>query len=87
MFIRLKIRLLKRAYTSSLRRYQKNPIPNAPLPDKYKKMITMGIPTAAVNHQKQLDLKACINSDMLSSVQLKPKYIIKSMNGFEPQIR
>ena len=51
---------------------KKSSIPNAPpLPDKYKKMITMGIPTAAVNHQKQLDLKACINSDMLSSVQLK----------------
>ena len=62
-----------------------------PLPpstkDKYKKMITMGIPSAAVNQQKQIDAKASINADMLLSVQLKKgkKDIIKSdMNGFEP---
>jgi len=56
--------------------------------DKYRKMITMGIPSAAVNQQKQIDAKASINSDMLLSVQLKKpsiKDIIKSdMNGFEP---
>lgn len=56
--------------------------------DKYKKMISLGIPTAAVNHQKQIDLKANISSSMLQSVQLKKpkqKDIIKSdMNGFEP---
>ena len=34
-------------------------------------MISLGIPTAAVNHQKQLDLKANISSSMLQSVQLK----------------
>jgi len=56
--------------------------------DKYKKMITMGIPSAAVNQQKQIDAKSSINSDMLLSVRLKKtskKDIIKSdMNGFEP---
>ncbi len=57
--------------------------------DKYKKMISLGIPTAAVNHQKQIDLKSNINPDMLLSVRLKKptkqKDIIKSdMNGFEP---
>ena len=71
------------------------PIPPPPPPpppnfkkDKYKKMISLGIPTAAVNHQKQLDLKSNISSSMLQSVQLKKpkqKDIIKSdMNGFEP---
>ena len=71
------------------------PIPPPPPPpppnfkkDKYKKMISLGIPTAAVNHQKQLDLKSNISSSMLQSVQLKkPKQndVIKSdMNGFEP---
>ena len=71
------------------------PIPPPPPPppppnfkkDKYKKMISVGIPTAAVNHQKQIDLKSNINSSMLQSVQLKKpkqKDIIKSdMNGFE----
>ena len=77
---------------------EKQPIPPPPpLPpptpppmlDKYKKMITMGIPTAAVNQQKQIDAKANINPEMLLSVQLKkPKdqrHIIKNdMNGFEP---
>tara|TARA_Y100000389_G_scaffold195350_2_gene226661 strand:+ start:1158 stop:2006 length:849 start_codon:yes stop_codon:yes gene_type:complete len=57
--------------------------------DKYKKMITMGIPSAAVNQQKIIDAKAGINPNMLLSVQLKKtkpkKDIIKSdMNGFEP---
>ena len=57
--------------------------------DKYKKMITMGIPSAAVNQQKIIDAKSGINPDMLLSVQLKKpkpkKDIIKSdMNGFEP---
>ena len=51
-------------------------------------MISLGIPTAAVNHQKQIDLKANISSSMLQSVQLKKpkqKDVIKSdMNGFEP---
>ena len=71
------------------------PIPPPPPPpppnfkkDKYKKMISLGIPTAAVNHQKQIDLKSNISSSMLQSVQLKKpkqKDIIKSdMNGFEP---
>ena len=68
------------------------PPPPPPLPkqniDKYKKMITMGIPSAAVNHQKQIDAKACINPEMLLSVKLKKgipkKDILKSdMNGFE----
>jgi hypothetical protein len=69
------------------------PIPIAPpLPkqniDKYKKMITMGIPSAAVNQQKQIDAKSSINSEMLLSVKLKKgkskKEILKSdMNGFE----
>jgi len=66
------------------------PIP-PPLPtstkDKYKKMITMGIPSGAVNQQKLIDAKSGINPDMLLSVQLKKpsKNIIKSdMNGFEP---
>ena len=49
----------------------------------------MGIPTAAVNQQKQMDAKASINPAMLLSVTLKKgkskKDIIKSnMNGFEP---
>ena len=73
------------------------PIPSPPPPpplskqniDKYKKMITMGIPTAAVNQQKQIDAKSSINPEMLLSVKLKKgtskKDIIKSdMNGFEP---
>ena len=64
------------------------PPPLPPSIDKYKKMITMGIPSAAVNQQKQIDAKSCINADMLLSVQLKKgkkKDIIKSdMNGFEP---
>ena len=53
------------------------PIPPPPPPpppfkkDKYKKMISLGIPTAAVNHQKQIDLKSNISSSMLQSVQLK----------------
>ena len=53
-------------------------------------MISLGIPTAAVNHQKQIDLRSNISSDMLQSVQLKKptqdkKELIKSdMNGFEP---
>ena len=66
------------------------PIP-PPLPpsiDKYKKMITMGIPSAAVDQRKQIDAKSSISPDMLLSVQLKKpskKDIIKSdMNGFEP---
>ena len=59
------------------------------MPDKYKKMITMGIPSAAVNQQKQIDAKANINPEMLLSVKLKKgtskKHILKSdMNGFEP---
>jgi len=65
--------------------------PRPPLPstkDKYKRMITMGIPSAAVNQQKLIDAKSSISPDMLLSVQLrKPtkKDIIKSdMNGFEP---
>lgn len=57
------------------------------IPDKYKKMITMGIPTAAVNQQKQIDAKAGINPEMLLSVQLKKsikKDVFKNdMNGFE----
>lgn len=58
------------------------------IPDKYKKMISMGIPSAAVNQQKQIDAKAGINPQMLLSVQLKKgkerKQIIKTdMNGFE----
>ena len=67
------------------------PPPPPPLPnkDKYQKMIFMGIPTAAVNQQKQMDAKASINPEMLLSVTLKKgkskKDIIKSdMNGFEP---
>jgi len=57
--------------------------------DKYKKMISLGIPSQAVNHQKQIDLKSNISSSMLQSVQLKKsthkKEPIKSdMNGFEP---
>ncbi len=68
------------------------PPPPPPLPknniDKYKKMITMGIPSAAVNQQKQIDAKSSINSEMLLSVKLKKrtskKDILKSdMNGFE----
>ena len=58
-----------------------------PAINKYKKMITMGIPSAAVNQQKQIDAKSSISADMLLSVQLKKgkKDIIKSdMNGFEP---
>lgn len=65
------------------------PLPPPQKKDKYKKMITMGIPSAAVNQQKIIDAKAGINPDMLLSVQLKKtkpkKDIIKSdMNGFEP---
>jgi hypothetical protein len=63
------------------------PPPPPPAIDKYKKMITMGIPSAAVNQQKQIDAKASISADMLLSVRLKKgkKDIIKSdMNGFEP---
>lgn len=63
------------------------PLPPPP-PDKYKKMITLGIPLAAVNQKKQLDNQKTvgINKDMLLSVQLKkPKDTFKSdMNGFEP---
>ena len=68
------------------------PPPPPPLPsqniDKYKKMITMGIPSAAVNQQKQIDAKSSINPEMLLSVKLKKgkskKDILKSdMNGFE----
>lgn len=66
-----------------------SPAPKSTVKDKYKKMITMGIPSAAVNQQKIIDAKAGINPDMLLSVQLKKtkpkKDIIKSdMNGFEP---
>jgi len=64
--------------------------PLPPSKDKYKKMITMGIPSDAVNQQKLIDSKLSINSDMLLSVQLKKpsneyrRSIIKSdMNGFE----
>ena len=67
------------------------PPPPPPLlnKDKYQKMICMGIPTAAVNQQKQMDAKSSINPEMLLSVILKKgkskKDIIKSdMNGFEP---
>lgn len=68
------------------------PPPPPPPPvykDKYKKMISMGIPTAAVNQQQQIDAKASINPEMLLSVKLKKgmpnKGDIKSdMNGFEP---
>ena len=68
------------------------PLPKPSLPsqniDKYKKMITMGIPSAAVNQQKQIDAKSSINPEMLLSVKLKKgkskKDILKSdMNGFE----
>ena len=74
--------------------FKEGSIPNPPTPppppnqDKYKKMITLGIPSDAVNQRKLIDAKASINSDMLLSVQLKKsskKDIIKSdMNGFEP---
>jgi len=64
------------------------PLPPPPVKDKYKKMITMGIPSAAVNHQKQIDAKTSINPEMLLSVQLKKgeplKKIKSDMNGFEP---
>lgn len=65
------------------------PPPPPPMPDKYKKMISMGIPSAAVNQKKQMECRSAISSDMLLSVQLKKgkpkKDIIKSdMNGFEP---
>jgi hypothetical protein len=57
--------------------------------DKYKKMISLGIPSAAVNHKKQMEHKSHISSDMLLSVKLKKgtstKHILKNdMNGFEP---
>jgi hypothetical protein len=70
------------------------PPPPPPLPpnfskDKYKKMISLGIPSAALDQKLQIQRKASISSDMLSSVILKKakptKKIIKSdMNGFEP---
>ena len=81
------------AFKSSIPTAPPLPIPiPPPLPkqniDKYKKMITMGIPSAAVNQQKQIDAKSSINSEMLLSVKLKKgkskKEILKSdMNGFE----
>ena len=55
--------------------------------DKYKKMITMGIPSAAVNQKKLLDAKSNIKASDLLSVRLKKstKKIHKpDMNGFEP---
>jgi len=81
------------AFKSSIPTAPPLPIPiPPPLPkqniDKYKKMITMGIPSAAVNQQKQIDAKSSINPEMLLSVKLKKgtskKEILKSdMNGFE----
>jgi len=88
----LQSRLEHKVYLSTYA-FKDRSIPRPPpLPpatsDKYKKMITMGIPCAAVNQQKQIDAKASINSDMLLAVQLKKssrKDILKSdMNGFEP---
>ena len=82
------------AFKDSIPRAPPPPPPPAPPPpprqpiDKYKKMITMGIPSAAVNQRKQIDAKASINPQMLLSVQLKKgrtKDILPSdMNGFEP---
>ena len=66
------------------------PIPsNSTMKDKYKKMISMGIPSAAIQQTLQIERKGSINSDMLSSVKLKKakpkKDILKTdMNGFEP---
>ncbi len=65
------------------------PPPMVPMKDKYKKMISLGIPTDAVNQKKILDCRASINKNMLLSVKLKKnnqkKDIIQSdMNGFEP---
>lgn len=65
------------------------PPPPPPSIDKYKKMISMGIPTQAVNHQKQIDRKASINSRMLQSVQLKKaspqtKQSREIPDGFQP---
>ena len=55
-------------------------------------MISMGIPTQAVNHQKQIDRKASINSRMLQSVQLKKarpqtKQSREIPDGFQPNVR
>ena len=70
----------------------KKPIPPPPPPpppnfgkDKYKKMITLGMPTA---NENQVTLKSTISSDMLQSVKLKKTELNKSelksdMNGFE----
>ena len=48
--------------------------------DKYKKMITLNVPTAKEN---QVTLKATISSDMLQSVKLKKSELKSDMNGFE----
>jgi hypothetical protein len=72
----------------------KKPIPPPPPPpppppnfgkDKYKKMITLGMPTA---NENQVTLKSTISSDMLQSVKLKKTELKKpelksDMNGFE----
>jgi len=67
----------------------KKPIPPPPPPpppppnfgkDKYKKMITLGAPTA---NNDQVTLKSTISSDMLQSVKLKKPELKSDMNGFE----
>lgn len=65
------------------------PPPPPPPTDKYKKMISVGIPKQAVHQQKKMDQTARINSQMLQSVKLKkPKSTVSTKipndTGFEP---
>lgn len=80
------IQLTQYAFKEAIPRPPPPPPPPPPM-DKYKKMISLGIPSQAVNQQKQIDAKASINSTMLLSVQLKKtepsQKMLNKTHGFE----